>query len=134
MYSQQRRSERYRIIYTWKILEGLVPNCGIESDTSMRRGRVCRVPITHGRQAVKSLREQSFQMSGPKLFNCLPKYLRDINKSSKLDFKEQLDLFLATLPDQPHIGDLIPNVCNQFTAKPSNSLVDVITTIKVYGC
>ena len=95
---------------------------------------VCKVPITHGRQAVKSLREQSFQMSGPKLFNCLPKYLRDINKSSKLDFKEQLDLFLATLPDQPHIGDLIPNVCNQFTAKPSNSLVDVITTIKVDGC
>ena len=22
--------ERYRIIYTWKVLEGPVPNCGIE--------------------------------------------------------------------------------------------------------
>ena len=27
MYSQQRRMERYRAIYVWKILEGLVPNC-----------------------------------------------------------------------------------------------------------
>ena len=30
MYSQQRRAERYRIIYTWKVLEGLLPNCGIK--------------------------------------------------------------------------------------------------------
>ena len=133
MYSQQRRAERYKIIYTWKILEGLVPNCGIETETSMRRGRHCTVPITCGRQAVKSLREQSFQMAGPKLFNSLPKYLREIRKQSKLDFKEELDQFLAKLPDHPHIGDLTPNICNQFSAKPSNSLVDVIPTMKVYG-
>ena len=30
MLSLQRRLERYRIICTWKILDGLVPNCGIE--------------------------------------------------------------------------------------------------------
>ena len=29
MQSQERRLERYRIIYVWKIIEGLVPNCGI---------------------------------------------------------------------------------------------------------
>ena len=34
MYSQQRRMERYRIIYTWKILEGLVPNCGLKCTTN----------------------------------------------------------------------------------------------------
>ena len=72
-------------------------------------------------------------MAGPKLFNCLPKYLRDIRKQSKLDFKEELDQFLAKLPDHPHIGDLTPNICNQFSAKPSNSLVDVIPSMKVYG-
>ena len=27
--SQQRRFERYRILYTWMILEGLAPNCGV---------------------------------------------------------------------------------------------------------
>ena len=33
MLSQQRRSERYKIIYTWKVLEGLVPSCGIQEVT-----------------------------------------------------------------------------------------------------
>ena len=31
MISLQRRQERFRIIYIWKILEGQAPNCGIES-------------------------------------------------------------------------------------------------------
>ena len=30
MYSQERRMERYRLIYFWKILEEHVPNCGID--------------------------------------------------------------------------------------------------------
>ena len=34
MISLQRRQERYRIIYIWKILEGIAPNCGIESTMS----------------------------------------------------------------------------------------------------
>ena len=84
------------------------------------------IPQSKGKQAVNSLRENSFQVAGPRLFNCLPKSLREINKSSKLEFKEQLNLFLATLPDHPNIGDITPNICSQVTAKPSNSLVDVI--------
>ena len=48
LYSLQRRRERYRIIYTWKILEGLVPNVGttnkITSRTSVRHGRLCEIP------------------------------------------------------------------------------------------
>ena len=126
MYSQQRRAERYKIIYTWKVLEGLVPNCGIKHHQNERRGRLCEIPQSKGRQAVKSLRENSFQVAGPRLFNSLPKSLREIKKSSKLEFKEQVDLFLATLPDHPNIGDLTPNICSQVTVKPSNSLVDVI--------
>ena len=30
MNSEQRRLERYKIIYIWKILQGLVPNCGVQ--------------------------------------------------------------------------------------------------------
>ena len=46
MNSEQRRIERYKIIYTWKVLQGYVPNCGIEaSSTEERLGRKCRVPI-----------------------------------------------------------------------------------------
>ena len=132
MLSQQRRSERYRIIYTWKVLEGMVPNCGIQAHFSERRGRECVIPALKGRLAVQTLRQQSFQVAGPKLFNSLPAHLRNMKKSS--NFKEKLDIFLATLPDQPLIGDLTPNICSQITAKPSNSLVDVILQTKMnYG-
>jgi len=44
MYSQERRMEKYRIIYTWNILEGIAPNVGIKSYTSTRQGRQYRVP------------------------------------------------------------------------------------------
>ena len=124
--SQERRAERYKIIYTWKVLEGMVPNCGITSSNSERRGRECLVPLPKGKQSVQTLRDQSFQKVGPKLFNCLPRHLRDTKQKSTEEFKEKLDRFLATLPDQPLIGELIPAVCNQVTAKPSNSLLDVI--------
>ena len=44
MYSQQRRRERYMIIYIWKILEGHVPNFGISINYHIRRGRLCVIP------------------------------------------------------------------------------------------
>ena len=45
MKSLQRRLERYRIIYTWKILEGIAPNCGIETKPEGGSlGRKCQVP------------------------------------------------------------------------------------------
>ena len=71
--SQQRRLERYRIIYTWKIIEGLAPNCGIKTNgnISERMGRKCLMPTLKGRQRVQTLREQSFQCHGPRLFNAL---------------------------------------------------------------
>ena len=49
LYSLERRRERYRIIYTWKILEGLVPNLKvnkIRSTATSRNGRMCIVPAT----------------------------------------------------------------------------------------
>ena len=50
MYSQQRRAERYKIIYTWKVLEGMVPNCGIKFNTNERRGRHCEIPKCKGNE------------------------------------------------------------------------------------
>jgi len=44
MYTQERRMERYQIIYTWKLLEGIAPNVGIKSYTSTRQGCLCQVP------------------------------------------------------------------------------------------
>ena len=69
MYSQQRRAESYKIIYTWKVLEDMVPNCGIKHHLNERRGRLCAIPHSKGKQAVKSLRENSFHLAGPRLYN-----------------------------------------------------------------
>ena len=47
LYSLQRRRERYRIIYIWKILENLVPNIGadkVQSRCSIRHGTTCILP------------------------------------------------------------------------------------------
>ena len=84
MISLQRRQERYRIIYIWKILEGLAPNCGIQTTSSedRRQGRKCKVQNikTGAKASAKALREQTFQVHGPQLFNCLPSFLRNMTK------------------------------------------------------
>ena len=130
MNSQQRRLERYRIIYTWKALEGIVPECGVKekNQSESRTGRTCMIPKISNlaTQRTKTLREQSFQVHGPGLFNSLPKSIRNITKCSINKFKEPLDLFLKNIPDQPLIGDLIPTPMNQSTGRHSNSLIDQI--------
>ena len=130
MNSQQRRMERYRILYVWKAFEGIVPDCGIKvrNNQESRFGRSCELPKISNKatQHVISLREQSFQVHGPRLFNSLPKSLRNITKCEIKHFKEKLDQFLTHIPDQPLIGELIPPPISQITGKHSNSLIDQI--------
>ena len=75
---------------------------------------------------VQNLHDQNFQVTGPRLFNSLPRHIRDTSKATVEEFKEKLDKFLAVLPDEPKIGEMIPHICDQTSAKPSNSLIDVI--------
>ena len=96
MNSEQRRLKRYQIIYIWKILQGLVPNPGVKWSTeseSGRNGRIVNVPPLKGKASVKTLREQSFQVAGPRLFNCIPKDITNMTKCGLEDFKLRLDLF-----------------------------------------
>ena len=128
MNSQQRRLERYRILYVWKVLEGLVPNPGILTRDPGTKGRIIKIPslCTRSSARVRTLREASLNIHGARLFNALPKSIRDIKSCDILQFKEKLDCFLSKIPDQPKIGTLIPDCCDQMTAQPSNSLVDQI--------
>ena len=124
MYSQERRMKRYRIIYIWKTLEDFVPNCGVsQAPLNTRLGRKCLIPSLkpNGRRAVQTLREQSFQVNGARLFNCLPKKLRDI-RFYQDDFKSELDNYLSTVPDQPCVGSLVPEAVCRVTSRQSNSL------------
>ena len=126
MISLQRRQERYRIIYIWKILEGIAPNCGIVSTRQEddRQGRKVKVPKikTGAKAAAKALREQTFQVHGPQLFNILPPFLRNMTKCPLEIFKEELDKYLMMIPDEPSVPGLTPSASTP-DARPSNSLL-----------
>ena len=97
--SQQRRFERYRIIYVWKIIQGLVPNPGLEPLFSEEKGQKVKISPLNNKSSsrVKSLRESSFQIHGPRLFNTLPNYLRNMKLCGVDEFKEKLDHFLSKM-------------------------------------
>lgn len=125
MYSQERRMERYRILYVWKIIEGFVPNCGVEiANVNARLGRKIKIPNLkkNGRMSVQTLREQSFQINGARLFNSIPKKIRNIQFYQD-EFKEALDNYLSSVPDQPRMGALVPEATDRLSGKQSNSLL-----------
>ena len=124
--SIERRTERYRIIFTWKILENCVPNCGLSWVTKVTTGRLCLFRAAKGRGSrIKRLRGESFQVVGPKLFNCLPPHIRNLKGCSVETFKNQLDLHLQSIPDLPIVPNgLTPPPMDPITACHSNSIAN----------
>lgn len=126
LYSLERRRERYRAIYTWNILENNVPNFnysntkgGIFSYQNQRLGRKCHLKDVSVRH--KNIWRGCLSEEGPRIFNSLPRYLRDLTECSKDHFKKQLDRFLSTLPDEP----LLPNYFH-LRRSDSNSVKDMV--------
>ena len=121
MSSLQRRRERYICIYVWKILEGLVPNFGIQSVHNIRRGRHCTVPAIKGTapQRLQTIRFNSMGVLGPRLFNHLPVHIRNITECSVNTFKKALDSHLSGIPDEPRVPNLV-----KYCSKGSNSLLE----------
>ena len=121
MYSVERRVERYRIIYTWKIIQGMVPNCGLSWGLQGRRGLLAYLPPLSGsRGAVRTLKEKSFGAIGPKLFNSLPSHLRAFT-GSVASFKRALDKVLSSVPDAP-VSETRRTFATDSTGAPTNSL------------
>ena len=71
---------------------------------------------------VRVARERSLSVHGTRLFNMLPKSLRNENYGDFLLFKNHLDIFLAQIPDQPTTPGLV-------RAADTNSLLDQIPLI-----
>ena len=106
LYSQERRRERYSILYTWRILEGLSPNLDktpIDAKWHPRRGRECCVPniSTAPPSYIQTIRFSSFAFRGPRLFNTMPKEVRNLTGCSLEVFKQAVDRALARIPDEP---------------------------------
>ena len=122
LYSLERRRERYRILYTWKVLENLVPNVndGIISYTNPRQGRKCIIP-TPKRAKLSKTRDSSFNIHALKLFNALPRHIRNASSISLQSFKRAVDLCLREIPDEPQLPNY--TICRR---APSNSIIHMI--------
>ena len=68
---------------------------------------------------VRLARERSLGVHGAKLFNVLPVHLRNENSGDFPLFKNHLDIFLSTVPDQPTTPGLV-------RAAVSNSLLEQV--------
>ena len=75
------------------------------------------------RNPAQSLQENAITVFGPRLYNSLPKYLRDIESVTAEKIKFELDKFLDTIPDQPKMP-------NYVTASGSNSILDQLTHLR----
>ena len=88
LYSLQRRRERYCIIYSWKMIEGLALIF-----LTLLQVHFLNVEAGHA----------SFPMSMWVAFVLLPIYLRSISSWSVLRFKTQLDIFIGSVEDLPYL-------------------------------
>ena len=91
-----------------------------------RHGTQCVIQYPTNRSPAQSLQENAITVFGPKLYNSLPKYLRDIESVKTEKFKFELDKFLDTIPDQPKMP-------NYVTASGSNSILDQLTHLRAQG-
>ena len=105
--SQERRRERYQVIFIWKLSQNLIKGYNLEFKTDNRRGRLAieKSSNQHCPTSVKNARRSSLAVKGVRIFNMLPKELRDINSSKVETFKAGLDDYLSKVPDQPTISD-----------------------------
>ena len=103
MYSQERRRERYQLMFIWKLSQGLVTGYSLPFQNSDRRGTHVTVPpLSSGSpSSVRKAREASLQVKGARLFNIMPIHLRNMTGVSVETFKSALDTWLGSIPDQP---------------------------------
>ena len=132
MYSMERRRERYMIIYGWQQLEGIKENV-LKLKTSGRSG-TRRIQLgdekysgNDGLRILPSVKTRILNSPArqtERLFNCMPKELREITGVTVDTFKKHLDKWLMEkVPDQPS--------CEGYTvAAASNSIVDQYSQYK----
>ena len=123
-----RRFQRYKCIYTWKILNGHAQNCGLSWEYTKKSGTLCKTKKIG--KFFQTQRSHSFQWIGPRLFNALPRHIRD-SKSSPSIFKSEINQFFNMIPDCPTTRDLTPVPMDPYDCAPSNSIIHWIQYLKI---
>ena len=118
MYSIEHRLDRYLIIYSWKIIEKLVvtPEPFSVTDKDTRTGRKYNI--------VNSYNKDSPFTKAQKMFNKLPKEIRNITGVKVEIFKNHLDKFISKVPDEPNVPGYL-----KYRPATSNSISDQIKYI-----
>ena len=115
--------------YHNKITQHMVPNIDgtightIKTRKHPRHGTQCVIQYPTNRNPAQSLQENAITVFGPRLYNSLPKYLRDIQNVKTEKFKFELDKFLDTIHDQPKLPSYV-------TASGCNSILDQLTHLR----
>ena len=128
LYSIQRRHERYKVMYAYKIKEGLVQNIsedfGLKFIQQGRHGCKCVIPTypLYNNKAGKA-RENSFALTACNLWNALPRHVRNISGKTVDTFKRHLDKSLKLYPDIPRCSSA--GIVKDKHGRNSNSLCDI---------
>jgi hypothetical protein len=110
------------VIFLWKISQGLVSGYSIPfTHRTCRTGRKIEpVQVLQSTPAsVRNARAGTLAVKGAQLFNLLPESLRNSEHRDLLVFKNQMDVFLENIPDEPTIPGLV-------RAAETNSLLQQI--------
>ena len=109
LYSQERRRERYQVIFLWKISQGMVSGYDLQFTSDMgRRARVIipKAVVRAAPSAVRNARERSLGVRGAHIFNLLAEHIRSMNNEHVDFFKNHLNVLLSSIPEQPTVTGL----------------------------
>ena len=98
----------------------------IETRKHPEHGTQCVIQYPTNRNPAQKLQENAITAFGPRLYNSLPKYLRDIESVKTENFKFELEKFLELIPDEPKMP-------NYVTASGSNRILDQLTHLRAQG-
>ena len=103
LYTQERRRERYQVMFLWKLSQRLIHGYNIQFTNDVGHLVQPKYVTWHAPATVRRARESSLAVKGVKLFNLLPKAIRNHDAKKVDSFKIMLDNFLSSVADQPSV-------------------------------
>ena len=82
VYSQERRRERYMVIFLWKISQGMVHGYNVDFTSVCGHGGRTALPravVQSSSSLVRQAREASIGVKGARIFNLLPASIRNMD-------------------------------------------------------
>ena len=91
-----------------------------------RHGTQCIIQYPTNRNPAQSLQENAITVFGTRLYNSLPKYLRDIKSVKTKKFKFERNKFLELILDEPKMP-------NYVTESGRNCILNQLTHLRAQG-